>query len=119
MCEGPTEPSDTSGGHSSALKHTTTTTTTKLDLKGDGHGESKQSQGHGMRSSEAAVSEKGWACTRKKERQETRRESKNYRLERGLLGKMFLLDKPFIIFIARVQDRQEERNTIRSERITV
>lgn len=54
MCEGPTEPSDTSGGHSSALKHTTTTKT-KLDLKGDRHGVSKQSQGHGMGSSEAAV----------------------------------------------------------------
>jgi len=31
---------------------------------------------------------------------------------------MFLLDKPFIIFIAREHDRQEEKNTIRSERRT-
>lgn len=31
---------------------------------------------------------------------------------------MCLLDKPFIIFIAREHDKQEERNTIRSERIT-
>lgn len=28
---------------------------------------------------------------------------------------MFLLDKVFIIFIAREHDRQEERNTIRSQ----
>ena len=33
VCEGPVEPSDTSSGHSSALKHTTTTTSTTLDLK--------------------------------------------------------------------------------------
>lgn len=56
----------------------------------------------------------GWALQK-----EGRKEESNYRLERGLLGKMFLLDKAFIIFIARVQDRQEERDTIRSERITV
>ncbi len=31
---------------------------------------------------------------------------------------MSLLDKPFIIFIAREHDKQEERNTIRSERMT-
>lgn len=31
---------------------------------------------------------------------------------------MSLLDEPFIIFIAREQDKQEERDTIRSERIT-
>lgn len=31
---------------------------------------------------------------------------------------MSLLDKPFIIFIAREHDKQEERNTIRSERTT-
>lgn len=49
VCEGPVEPSDTSSGHSPALKHTTTTTT--LDDTGsqdDGHGESEQSQGQRM-----------------------------------------------------------------------
>lgn len=36
VCEGPAEPSDTSSGHTSALKHTTKTTTpttTPLDFK--------------------------------------------------------------------------------------
>lgn len=39
-------------------------------------------------------------------------------LKTGLLGNISLLDKPFIIFIAREHDKQEERNTIRSERVT-
>lgn len=49
------------------------------------------------------------------------REESNYRLEkreRGLPGKMFLLDKALIIFVATAQDRQGERDTIRSERVT-
>lgn len=46
------------------------------------------------------------------------RERINYKLRRRLLGNVCLLDKPFIIFIAREHDKQEERNTIRSERRT-
>lgn len=54
----------------------------------------------------------------KEKKERINEERINYKLRRRLLGNMFLLDKPFIIFIAREHDKQEERNTIRSERIT-
>lgn len=77
-----------------------------------------------MRSCEAAVWErmnrrkKERKRKEEKERKNKRGERINYKLRRRLLGNMSLLDKPFIIFIAREHDKQEERNTIRSERIT-
>lgn len=58
---------------------------------------------------------------RKSKKKERKKRNKRggriyYRLKRRLLGNMCLLDKPFIIFIARKHDEREERNTIRSER---
>lgn len=69
---------------------------------------------------EAAI----WERMKERKRRKKQRKNKggdrvNYKLKRRLLGNMSLLDKPFIIFIAREHDKQEERNTIRSERITV
>lgn len=71
-----------------------------------------------MSSFEAAVWERMERRKAGKESKNKRGERINYKLRRRLLGNMSLLDKPFIIFIAREHDKQEERNTIRSERIT-
>lgn len=51
LCEGPAEPSDTSSGHSSAVKRHHNN---KTVFQGNEHGVSERSQTHKMSSSEAA-----------------------------------------------------------------
>lgn len=102
--EGPAAPSQTSSGHTSELRDTTTT---KLDLKVMDMVRKEQSQRKGGCGSAAAVDQHREG----KNKTKTKGENQIQAGEWGLLGNVSLLDKLFIIFIARKQKISRERGT--------